>query len=136
MRNINRAIFVLSLIGFFVSTFLAYEYSQKGPITCPITGSGCDLVRKSSYSNFAGIDLPVFGLMFYFTLAFLTIFLTQKFDKLVNRVRILLAFSGFAFGVYLTYLEAFVIKGWCFWCLSSFVVSILIFLLCLMKQKS
>lgn len=133
---LNRVIFILSLIGFAVSAFLAYEYSQTGPITCPIGGGGCEAVRKSNYSKLAGIDLPIFGLMFYFTLASLTIFLTQQFDKLINKVRILVAFSGFAFGIYLIYLEAFVIKAWCFWCLSSFVVSVLIFLLCLQKQKS
>lgn len=133
---LNRVIFILSLIGFAVSAFLAYEYSQTGPIACPIGGGGCEAVRKSNYSKLAGIDLPIFGLMFYFTLASLTIFLTQQFDKLINKVRILVAFSGFVFGIYLIYLEAFVIKAWCFWCLSSFVVSVLIFLLCLQKQKS
>lgn len=121
---INRAIFVLSLAGLAVSLFLAYEYSKQGPIACPLTGSGCDIVRKSDYSNFSGISLPYLGIIYYLTIAFLTIWLTQNFNKLINAIRLTMAFFGFGFGAYLTFLEAFVIKAYCIWCLTSFIISI------------
>lgn len=127
----NRIIFILSLLGFIVTGFLTYEYIQKGPIVCPITGTGCDIVRKSSYSKLLGIDLPYLGLLFYITVATITIWLIQKNDKFVNKLRFLVSFVGFCFGVYLTFLEAFVILAWCIWCLTSFVISVIIFLICL-----
>lgn len=135
----NRLIFTLSLLGLIVSAFLAFEYLQIGPIVCPITGSGCELVRKSNYSKLLGIDLPYFGILFYIAIASLSIWLTQTSNKLISRFRFLISFSGVVFGIYLTILEAFVIQAWCIWCLTSFVISFFIFLICLkelFKKKS
>lgn len=135
MNVSNRIIFTLSLLGLIVLAFLAFEYIQTGPIVCPITGNGCDIVRKSSYSKLLGTDLPYFGLLFYAVIAAMSVWLTQKSDKLVSRLRLLVSFIGFAFGVYLTFLEAFVIHAWCIWCLTSFFISIIIFLLCIIGQN-
>lgn len=132
----NRLIFTLSLLGLIVSAFLAFEYIQTGPIVCPITGTGCELVRKSSYSKLLGIELPIFGLLFYIIIAVMSVWLTQKPDKLISRLRFLISFSGVVFGLYLTFLEAFVIKAYCIWCLSSFIISLLIFLTCLKQRRS
>jgi len=134
----NRIIFILSLLGLIVTAFLAFEYIQTGPIVCPITGAGCELVRKSSYSKILGIDLPYFGILFYIAVATITIWLIQKSDKLVSGLRLLVSIIGFAFGVYLTFLEAFVIHAWCIWCLTSFIISGFIFLICIeeFRRKS
>lgn len=131
--NINRLIFILSLIGLAVTVFLAYEYSQSGSIACPITGSGCDTVRKSEFSKLLGVDLPYLGIAFYLTTAFLTVWLTQSFNKIISLFRLLASFSAVIFGVYLTFLEAFVIKAYCIWCIISFVVSILIFIFVMLE---
>lgn len=136
LKQINRLIFILSLIGLAVSSFLAYEYSLSGPINCPIGGGGCDLVRISPYSTLLGIDIPYFGIVFYIVLAFLSVWLTQSYSKLINFLRLLLSFFGFIFGVYLTFLEAFVIGAYCFWCVASFIISIIIFILCIIHFRN
>lgn len=134
-KLLNRSIFVLSILGLVVSAYLAYEYSLGGSINCPIGGGGCDIVRSSRYSSFLGISIPYLGITFYMVLAFLTIWLTQSYSKLINLLRLLINFSGFAFGVYLTYLEAFVIGAYCFWCVTSFIISIIIFALCIIHWR-
>lgn len=131
--NINRLIFGLSMLGLMVTTFLAYEYSQSGSIACPIAGSGCDIVRKSEFSKLLGIDLPYFGIAFYLTAAFSSVWLTHSYHKIVSLARLLASFSAFAFGVYLTFLEAFVIKAYCIWCVISFIVSIIIFIFVMLE---
>ncbi|MBI2086274.1 vitamin K epoxide reductase family protein [Candidatus Daviesbacteria bacterium] len=128
IRTINRLIFFLSLAGLAVSAFLAFEYSQSS-IVCPISGVGCNIVRKSNYSSFLGISLPYLGITFYLTLAILTVFLTQSFNLLFQFLRLIITFLGFAFGIYLTFLEAFVIRAFCIWCLISFIISTVIFVL-------
>ena len=127
MRKIlNRIIFIFSLLGLSVSAFLFYEYNLAGSIACPI-GQGCEIVRTSPYSNFLGISIPVWGLFFYFLVAFFSVFRLFK-------LQFLFALGGFAFGVYLTFLEAFVIGAFCFWCVLSFIISSVI-LLCAVKLK-
>lgn len=132
-KTVNRLIFILSLVGLAVTAFLAYEYIQSGPIVCPITGSGCDLVRNSTFSKLFGIDLPYFGIAFYLTTAFISVWLTHTYHRVIDLLRLLASFSAVMFGVYLTFLEAFVIKAYCIWCIISFIVSVIIFGLCMLE---
>lgn len=131
----NRLIFIFSLLGFAVSAFLLYEYSLAGPMLCP-TGAGCDIVRASSYSSFLGISIPILGVIFYLTMAILSVVHSHDLPtKLIKKLQLLFAFLGVGFGVYLTYLEAFVIGAFCFWCVVSFIISLVILLLILGRKK-
>lgn len=125
-KILNRLIFVFSLLGLLISAFLFYEYSLAGSVACPI-GQGCDIVRTSPFSNFLGISIPIWGLFFYFLLAIFAVFRLFK-------LQLLFAMGGFVFGVYLTFLEAFVIGTFCFWCVLSFIISFVI-LICTVKLK-
>ena len=129
----NRTIFFFSLIGLVISAFLAYEYLLPTPVVCPLGGTGCEAVRRSEYSHFLGISIPYLGVIFYLFIAGVSIFLTQSYKKIIDLIRAAVALSGLLFGLYLTYLEAFKIHDYCFWCVSSFVVSGIIWLLASMS---
>lgn len=124
----NRLIFVFSLLGLFVASFLFYEYNIDGTIICP-TGRGCDLVRASPYSSFLGISMPILGIIFYLTMAMLSVVHFRKLQLLV-------AVSGVVFGMYLTFLEAFVIRAFCFWCILSFIISLAILISVLLGRRN
>lgn len=120
----NRIIFILSLLGLFVAAFLFYEYNIAGTIICP-TGTGCDIVRASPYSSFLGISIPFLGIVFYFVMAILSVVHSHDLPrKIARKLQLVVAVTGVGFGVYLTYLEAFVIKAYCFWCVTSFIISL------------
>lgn len=132
----NRIIFVLSLLGLLVASFLFYEYNIAGTIVCP-TGEGCDIVRASPYSSFLGISTPFLGIVFYFTMAILSVVHSHDLPKkLARKLQLLVAVMGVGFGVYLTYLEAFVIGAYCFWCVLSFIISLGILGSLLFTRKS
>ncbi len=123
-RLSNRLIFILSLLGLFVSSFLLYEYNIQGPIVCP-AGAGCDIVRASVYSKFLGISIPILGIAYYLVMALLSVVHSHKLPaRVLIRLKLLSSLSAVVFGTYLTYLEAFVIKAYCFWCVTSFIISL------------
>lgn len=122
----NRLVFIFSLLGLIVSAFLLYEYNISGPIVCPI-GSGCDVVRASQYSHFLGISIPILGVIFYLAMAMFSVVHSHQLSvKLLVKLKLLGAAAGVGFGVYLTFLEAFVIRAYCFWCVTSFIISLVI----------
>lgn len=129
MLQINRIIFTLTILGLGISAFLTYEYLQPTPIVCPLTGNGCELVRKSEYSSFFGISIPYLGVLYYFITAVLSIYLTQNYKKNIDQLRFTITTLAVFFGVYLTYIEAFKIQAFCFWCISSFITSLVILIL-------
>ena len=127
---LNRAIFFLALVGFAISTYLFYTYIQEKPIVC--LNTGCEVVRDSPYSYVLGIPLPAFGLAMYFVVLVIS-FLKTTLDKkehlrLAKKLIFISSAIGFLSSAYLTYLEAFVIKAYCIWCIASAVVVTLIFI--------
>ncbi|MBI2196362.1 vitamin K epoxide reductase family protein [Candidatus Daviesbacteria bacterium] len=131
----NRIIFILSLLGLAVASFLFYEYQISGSIVCP-TGQGCDIVRASPYSRFFGISIPILGIVFYLTMSALAVVRTQLFSFKIHTLQLLIAVLGVGFGIYLTYLEIFVIGAICFWCVLSFIISIIVLLSVILARKN
>ncbi len=119
----------LSVAGLIDATILTIEhYTQKG-LPCTFT-SGCERVLSSQYSELPilGIPLAFLGVVFYGVVLFLVMF------SVINREPIrrlpLLAWStiGFVSSLGLTFLQAFVIRAWCQYCLLSALTSTLIFM--------
>lgn len=136
-KLINRIIFTLGLFGLGISTYLLYTYVAKAPIVC--LDSGCEIVRASSYSYFLGLPLPAYGLVMYVFIIILS-FLITTLEKIVHHhLANKLIFAAAAIGVltsaYLTYLEAFVIKAYCTWCVTSAIVIVVIFILSVFELR-
>lgn len=120
---------VLALIGVLISTYmLLYHIGVIGSILCG-TG-GCERVQNSPWAEFYGIPVPLLGLLGYGGLLVLAMLGIQPRFTTDGRLAALLLFGGFvgfAFSMYLTYLEAFVIHAWCRWCIASAVLATLLF---------
>lgn len=127
--NLYRIVlFVLALLGLLVSSYLLYWYIQGGPITCS-GGHGCDAVRASVYAGFFGIPTPAYGVAFYMLLCLGALLMSPMPSPWLQYSLLLLTGTGLAVSAYLTYLEAFVINAWCWWCVVSAVSATLAFLL-------
>ena len=116
---LHRAEFAVAMIGLATSAFLAWEYARGGTIACPVAGTGCDDVRESEFSAVLGIPVPWLGLAYYGTVAILEIVRAEARGRLVEHLILGLAVAGVAASGVFTYLEAYVIGAWCFWCLVS-----------------
>jgi len=127
----RRAMFLIALIGLFVSSYLFVTYTTGGPIVCGAL-HGCDAVRVSAWASMFGIPTPLIGMLFYTGMAALLIARTAMplyKTKLLYRLTVLVAVIGFIESVFLTYVQAFEVKQYCTWCLASAICATLIFIL-------
>ncbi len=119
----------LSIAGLIDATILTIEHYTRDGLSCSITG-GCERVLTSQYSELPIVGIPVamLGVVFYGVVLFLVMF------SVINREPIrrlpILAWStiGFVSSLGLTFLQAFVIRAWCQYCLLSALTSTLIFI--------
>ena len=121
---------VLSLVGLFVSLYLTlHRLGVIGTLACGADG-GCSTVQSSSYATFLGVPVPFLGLAGYLLLFVLAFRAASGVADERRMAFVLLALSAvaFAFSLYLTALEAFVIHAWCRWCVVSAIIATLIFL--------
>jgi uncharacterized membrane protein len=134
----NRmGITLFALIGTLISLYLAlHKLGMIGSLLCG-TGS-CEVVQTSKWAVFLGVPVPYLGLAGYALMTVLGILSLQP-DNLENRnlsiALIVTGFGAFAFSVYLSLLEQFVIRAWCRWCIGSAVVATLIFLCTLPEYR-
>ena len=122
---LNRLIFVFSFVGIFLAGYLWYMHAYPEDIPCG-PGGGCAAVAQSRYSEFPpGIGPPVaaYGTVGYIILCGLAFYRTLNEDAKRDRTLLLLlvltGVLGTLFSLYLTAMEAYVIKHWCKWCLGS-----------------
>jgi uncharacterized membrane protein len=128
---LNRmAVALLALIGLLISAYMAaYKFGLLGTIACG--SGGCETVQNSPWAVFAGVPVPVIGLLGYGALlAAALLGIQPRFtdDRRVAMVLVAGASVGVLFSAYLTWLEATVIHAWCRWCIVSAVLATLIFI--------
>lgn len=118
---------VLSAIGFLDATYLTIEH-YRGNIP-PCTIEGCEIVLTSAQSQVAGIPVSLAGSLYYLTILLLSIaYLDGKKEGLI-RLASKLTILGFVASLYFVYLQFFVIKEICQYCMASAGTSTLLFIL-------
>lgn len=124
-RNlINRLIFILAIFGMLVSGYVAFTWLTKSPIVC-ISG-GCETVRKTPAAWPLGIPFPLFGFTGYAVIAILSFMKTLTGSKSIDKILVGMGGFGILLVSYFTYLEAFIIKGFCMWCVISTINMVVI----------
>ena len=125
-----RAIALLAaIVCLGASVYLLVEYVTGQSGLC-LTGSGCDLVRASTFAYPLGIPMPIFGVGFYFVAVFAVrrTLDPRPIGGLTPAAALLsLAAAGLAASTALTAIEAFVIRAFCSWCLVQAAASLVLF---------
>ncbi len=107
---------VLTLAGIAIAGYLTWVHYEGLSPVC--TTGGCERVQASSYSEIGPIPVALLGLIGY-----VVILASLAIRGDVGRAAtFMLTLAGFAFSLYLTYLELFVIDAICQWCVASAVV--------------
>ena len=127
---------LLGAIGFTDATYLAVKHFLGTPVPCSIL-KGCEQVTTSQYAAIFGVPVALLGAIYYLSIIILTVAYldsrNRKFLNLAARLTIL----GFLASIYFVYLQIFVIKAICLYCMGSAITSTLLFILGLIyRQKN
>jgi uncharacterized membrane protein len=122
---------VLALLGLGVAGYLAYVETQAVSAICGPVGD-CNTVQSSPYARLFGVlHIGVLGVIGYILILAAWLWKRLRSDRLAMYASLAIfsmAFFGTLFSLYLTYLEPFVIKAVCAWCLASAVLITLLML--------
>jgi len=134
IQRLEWLIPILAVVGFAVAGYLAYVETQSITAACGPVGD-CNAVQNSPYALLFGL-LPVGILGFISYIITLALWVAQRklHGSLASFAAItlfVLLFGGTLFSLYLTYLEPFVIRAVCMWCLASAMIITLMLLLSL-----
>ncbi len=120
-------ILFLAFCGLADSLYIAQNETRSMPLLCDVRSlSDCNIVAASQYSYLFGVPLAEYGVLFY-----ALIFMVAALELVMAHIslrRILQGASliGVAVSLYLTFLEVFVIRFLCIYCLVSALIALLI----------
>lgn len=154
MKKLARGVPLLAIAGLGTSAFLLWAYLTGSDAACH---AGCEEVRQSPYAHLLGLPTPGWGIIFYLVILVLSLWWNRLTRTAPQRSAIdpfseggwaasrspadrrevlgwsilTLAGVGLFASASLTYVEVFVVRALCPWCLGSAAASFLIFLLAL-----
>jgi uncharacterized membrane protein len=126
LNNLSKLGIAICFIGILVSSYLLYARLSGGELICGV--SSCNTVNSSNYSVLLGVPLSAWGMLFY--VGMIVLLLVRKY-----KLFYLGSIVGVLFSAYLTFLEFFVIKAWCQWCLLSAWLTVCLFVVGVRVRK-
>ena len=121
-----KAILVLSLIGIADTSYLTSDFYFGTGVNCSLL-QGCEVVLTSPYSAVFGIPLSLLGLIFYITVFILVSAIGAYQKNIFTRLLAVAGTIGFCVSLFLLYVQIFLLKEVCIYCLTSTVSSTTIF---------
>lgn len=133
MKNRQRWITLLSVLGIGVAGYLTYIHYSGEPILCGGSNS-CELVNTSRFAFIGPIPVALIGLGGYIAILVLSLIKTDENRLWPAQLIFGFALIGVLFQGYLSYIELFVLHAICYWCVSSQIIILLIFILALPRR--
>ncbi len=118
-RRLMVVVAVIALAGVAVSSFSLYHHFSRSKTSfCDIGESfNCDLVNRSVYSTVLGVPVALIGILGYLLILGLATVYREKAET--PAILVIVSAGGLGFALYLTYIEAYVLRAWCILCLTS-----------------
>lgn len=135
-KKLYWASVALAVLGALVSIYMTiYKWTDNNTMCL---GSGdCAAVNDSAYSEIFGIPVALVGVGGY--LAILAVLLLEQYgkNKIFKENGLLAVFAlgvgGFGFTLYLVYVEAFILKAWCPFCVASQITMTILFIITIIR---
>jgi uncharacterized membrane protein len=132
-RAWDSVVALVALVGLADATYLTVEHLTGQSVRCMVV-SGCDEVLQSSYATVAaGVPVAAVGALAYFTVFSLAILAAYGYEGARKLLAPLVAVMFLA-TLWFLYLQAFVIRAFCTYCLISATVTTVLTLLVLARR--
>jgi len=109
---------VLALAGIGIASYLTTVHYAGQPIVCSGVGD-CERVNQSTYASLAGVPVALLGGLAYASLLALVGAAWLRRWAAPLALAWAIALAGFAFSMYLTYIELAILDAACVYCVAS-----------------
>ena len=124
---------LVSLVGLGDAIYLTVEHLSGRSVRCTIV-SGCSEVLSSEYATVRGVPLAMIGAAAYFTVFSLAVLAAYSYKFAAKLLTVVVGLM-FITTLWLLYLQAFVIKHFCQFCLLSALVTVILTVLVVISLR-
>lgn len=127
---LSVVLLVLSFLGLADAWYLTASAVNHTALSCDLGAvlDGCNIVAKSDYSFFMGLPLALYGVLFYALVFVLAAAVLVVPAKLFYQGLLALGAVGSLASLVFLYIQLFLIKAICIYCIASAVITFMVFL--------
>ena len=118
---------IVSFIGFLDASYLTAAHYAGFDLTCTIL-KGCEEVTTSEYSVIFGVPVALLGVFYYLTVFLLSLIYFDTKNRFILKIIPPLTVAGLLASAGFVYLQLFVIKAICEYCMLSAATSTTLFI--------
>ncbi|MDO8626129.1 MAG: vitamin K epoxide reductase family protein [Candidatus Magasanikbacteria bacterium] len=135
-RQLLGIIFLLvSFLGFLDASYLAVEHYRGVVPPCSVI-VGCELVTTSKYALIFKIPVALLGAIYYLAVLILSVAYLESQNKKWLTAAAILTPLGFLASAWFVYLQLYVIKAVCIYCVGSALTSTILFILGVVELRT
>ncbi len=124
--HFTASFIVLSVLGLIDSGYLYWKHKTEQPLICPVNHD-CSKVTESRWSRIFIVRTEILGMLYYGFLLGSALAATF-FYPWMFKIILFATTAGLLFSIFFMYLQKYVIKEYCFYCILSAIISLLLFL--------
>ncbi len=119
--------FVLCVVGLANAGYLTWKHYQRKPLVCPLDHK-CDVVTESKWSHLIGVRNEVLGLLFFIGMIFgmIAVLIFSFHASFILFLLFIGTLLGSLFSLFLLGVQVFVIRDYCFYCMISALITLLL----------
>ena len=117
----------LSFAGFVNAFYLTVEHYRGLPVNCVVL-SGCDKVLSSNYAEVFGVPVALIGSIYYLFIFSAVLFFLFGSSEKFFKAALFATPAGLLASIWFVFLQFFIIKSICFYCMVSAFLSTTLFL--------
>lgn len=118
---------IVSFIGFLDASYLTVAHYGGIDLTCTIL-KGCEEVTTSEYAVIFGVPVALLGVFYYLTVLLLGLIYFDTKKRIILKIIPPLTVAGLFASAWFVYLQLFVIKAICEYCVISAATSATLFI--------
>jgi uncharacterized membrane protein len=124
---------VLSFLGIADAWYLMISALNHTALSCDLGAvlDGCNVVAKSEYSFFLGLPLALYGVLFYAVVFVLAAAVLVIPLRILFQGLLALGVIGSLASLVFLYIQFFLIKAICIYCIASAVITFMLFFVAL-----
>lgn len=119
----------LSIGGIIDTSYLFYQHYKKKPLVCPMDHD-CSVVTESKWSKTFFVRNEILGFSFYLLMLIFLILsiLFPIFSSKIYFFLFIFSIIGVGFSAFFVYVQIYKIHDYCFYCLISAFLTLLVFI--------
>lgn len=126
---------LFSFVGLIDASYLAAKHYTGTIPPCTIV-KGCEAVTTSQYATIGGVSVALIGAIYYLIVLIISVAIIESRNDRLKKFLTRFSIIGLLASIWFIYLQLFVIKALCLYCLVSAFSSTAIFITAFFLKKN